>query len=221
MIVELPGVGQDKYEQVLKELGFDRKDFRPKGFISHAAGEGPNGWTVVDVWKSEADFDAFGRSQLGPAMQRVGRRPHPKITAVPVHFVHPRAARASGPLRRKGIPRSRLANRLVSENKLIVVGDLKIQSLLEKSSKGLAKLMLDAAWGLFLSKLAGKAEEAGRRFMKVPPRGTSSTCSACGAIRPKELSERIHECPCGLRLDRDRNASLNMLRLGRSLQASA
>ena len=114
-----------------------------------------------------------------------------------------------------------LANRLVSENTLIVVEDLQIQGLVEQSSNGLAKSILDAAWGSFLSKLAGKAEEAGRLFVKIPPRGTSSTCSACGAIRPKELSERTHECPCGLRLDRDLNASLNILGLGRSLQASA
>jgi len=101
MIVELPGVGQDKYEQVLKELGFDRKDFRPKGFISPAAGEGPNGWTVVDVWKSEADFDAFQRSQLGPAIQRVGGLPQPKITVVPVHFVHPKGGNGKRAAKKK------------------------------------------------------------------------------------------------------------------------
>jgi putative transposase len=115
----------------------------------------------------------------------------------------------------------KLANRLVSENQLIVVEDLKIRALMENSSKGLATSIQDAAWWSFLSKLAVKAVEAGRRLVKVPPEGTSSTCFACGAIRRKDLSERLHECPCGLKLDRDLNASLNILRLGRSLQALA
>jgi len=101
MIVELPGVGQDKYDQVLKELGFGRKDFRPKGFISHTAGEGPGGWTVVDLWESEADFDAFQRSQLGPAMQKVGGLPRPKITMVPVRFVHPKGGNGKRAAKKK------------------------------------------------------------------------------------------------------------------------
>jgi putative transposase len=115
----------------------------------------------------------------------------------------------------------KLANRLVSEHRLIAAEGLEIQNLIKKCTTGLSKSIQDAAWGSFLSKLAVKAEEAGRRFVKVPPGGTSSTCWACGAIRPKELSERFHECPCGFRVDRDLNASLNILRLGRSLQASA
>jgi hypothetical protein len=90
MIVELPGVAQETYDLVMKELGFDRKPSWPKGFISHAAGAGPGGWTVVDLWESEADFDAFQQSQLGPAMLRVGGLPEPKVTVVPVHLVPPK-----------------------------------------------------------------------------------------------------------------------------------
>ncbi|HVE42435.1 MAG TPA: hypothetical protein VNM14_21300 [Planctomycetota bacterium] len=92
MIVELPGVGKDKYDQVMKELGFDKKPSWPKGILSHTAGAGPNGWTVVDLWESEADFDAFQKSRLGPAMQRVTGMPQPKITVVPVSFIHPKSA---------------------------------------------------------------------------------------------------------------------------------
>jgi putative transposase len=115
----------------------------------------------------------------------------------------------------------KVANRLVSENGLIAVEDLQIKELIPASSSGLLTSIYDAAWGTFLSILACKAAEAGRRFVKVPPRGTSSTCSACGRYKPKTLSERVHACSCGFLLDRDLNASLNILRLGRSLQASA
>jgi hypothetical protein len=88
LIFELPGVGPDKYDQIMKALGFDQKPNWPKGFISHAAGAGPNGWTVVDLWESEADFGAFQQSQLGPAFLQVGGLPEPKITVIPVHFSH-------------------------------------------------------------------------------------------------------------------------------------
>jgi len=44
---------------------------------------------------------------------------------------------------------------------------------------------------------------------------TSQICSGCGQIVQKDLSVRIHECPhCGLVMDRDLNASLNILRRG-------
>jgi putative transposase len=113
-----------------------------------------------------------------------------------------------------------VAHRLVSENRLISVEDLAPREMVSEPSRGLSKSILDASWSGFLSILAAKAEEAGRRFVKVPPRGTSSTCFRCGAYRKKRLSERTHSCECGLVLDRDIHAAHNILRLGRSLQRS-
>jgi putative transposase len=50
----------------------------------------------------------------------------------------------------------------------------------------------------------------------VRPRGTSQVCSGCGVVVVKSLSVRVHECPfCGLVLDRDLNASRNVLEIGR------
>ena len=115
----------------------------------------------------------------------------------------------------------KLAHRIVSENGVIIVEDLKPKEMIERSSTGLSKSIQDAAWSRFLAILGAKAAEAARRFVKVPPRGTSSTCSRCGAFKHKTLSERLHVCPCGLILDRDINASINILRLGRSLQAAS
>jgi putative transposase len=40
-------------------------------------------------------------------------------------------------------------------------------------------------------------------------------CSGCGDIVEKDLSERIHNCPyCRLILDRDHNATINIMRVG-------
>ena len=115
----------------------------------------------------------------------------------------------------------KLAHRLVREHGFIAVEGLQTKALIEQSSTDLAKSILDAAWGQFLAILGAKAVEAGRRVVTVPPRGTSSTCSGCGGFRQKALSERVHTCPCGLVLDRDYNAALNVLRLGRSRREAA
>jgi len=88
-----------------------------------------------------------------------------------------------------------------------------------KSFKGLNRSMRDVAWFQFFDILSYKAEEAGRKIVKVPAKNTSQQCSKCGKIVKKDLSVRIHSCPhCELILDRDHNAALNILRLGTSLQ---
>lgn len=53
----------------------------------------------------------------------------------------------------------------------------------------------------------------------VDPRGTSQRCSGCGAVPEvrKTLADRVHSClSCGLTLDRDHNAAINILALGLS-----
>ena len=80
---------------------------------------------------------------------------------------------------------------------------------------GLNKSILDAGWGMFRAILANKAESAGRKFAEINPAWTSQDCSGCGTRVKKKLSERVHFCPhCGLSLDRDTNAALNILRIG-------
>ena len=44
--------------------------------------------------------------------------------------------------------------------------------------------------------------------------------SGCGTVVKKDLSERWHSCECGTELDRDHNAALNILALGRRVQVA-
>jgi putative transposase len=68
---------------------------------------------------------------------------------------------------------------------------------------------------MFRAVLTHKAESAGREVVAVNPAYTSQDCSACGYRVRKTLSERVHRCPnCGLEMDRDHNAALNLLALG-------
>jgi putative transposase len=77
-----------------------------------------------------------------------------------------------------------------------------------------AKSILDAAWGQLIYQISYKAEYAGRYAIAVNPRGTSIRCSGCGERVEKTLADRQHNCVCGVSLDRDHNAALNVLALG-------
>ena len=85
-------------------------------------------------------------------------------------------------------------------------------------NRRLAKSIADAAWSLFRHCLEYKAEEAGIGFKAVDPKYTSQTCSGCGAVEKKPLSQRWHKCKCGVSLDRDHNAAINILSLGLQTQ---
>jgi putative transposase len=78
---------------------------------------------------------------------------------------------------------------------------------------GLNMSILDAGWGQFQALCVAKAESAGRQVVFVDPYNTSQQCSGCQRVVPKDLDVRIHAClHCGLELDRDHNAALNILR---------
>ena len=89
LILEFQGVGKEKYDAVMRELGLDKKNAHwPRGVISHFAGPVPGGWCVVDLWESQQAFDTFRERQLQPAFQKVGGIPKPEIKTVPIHLSH-------------------------------------------------------------------------------------------------------------------------------------
>ena len=98
--------------------------------------------------------------------------------------------------------------------------DREIQGMTEKGERGLRRGIMDAAWGTFFSFLAYKAEEAGKLVKKVLAKGTSQNCSSCGSLVRKTMRDRTHICPCcGLEIDRDLNAAINIFNLGWRLTA--
>ena len=101
------------------------------------------------------------------------------------------------------------AHKLVKNFDLIAVEDLNIKGL---AKTRLSKSILDAAWGAFINILEAVAVKRGVRVVKVNPHSTSQNCSSCGHKVPKTLSVRLHHCPkCGLLMDRDENAAVNIL----------
>ena len=100
------------------------------------------------------------------------------------------------------------AKHLLSQGKHIAHEKLNIKGLAKSK---LAKSINDAGWGQFLEILSIKAEKAGLRTIAVNPNGTTQNCSGCGHKVPKKIQDRWHSCPhCGLELDRDHNAAINI-----------
>lgn len=104
-----------------------------------------------------------------------------------------------------------VAHWLVKSYDLIAFENLNIKGL---ARTRLAKSILDVAWGAFLVIMQAVAVRRGKHTRGVDPRGTSINCFGCGARVVKTLDIRVHSCGCGLVIDRDWNAALNILKYG-------
>ena len=103
------------------------------------------------------------------------------------------------------------SRKLVNEYDHIVFEDLQVQNMVKNHH--LAKSISDAGWSQLINFTKSKAEYAGKIVELVNPRNTSQNCSSCGNTVQKDLSVRVHSCPfCGLVLDRDHNAAINILK---------
>ena len=112
------------------------------------------------------------------------------------------------------------AHRLFSQCDEVAVEDLTIRNMVQ--NRHLAKSISDAGWGTFQSILQSKAANAGKQLTKVNPHHTSQKCSGCSEIVAKQLSDRVHDCPhCGLVLDRDHNAAINIKKAAVALRGGA
>jgi putative transposase len=108
----------------------------------------------------------------------------------------------------------KISRLLVDSYDLIVLEKLNIKNML-KNNHYLARSINDASWSKLTNFISYKAEEAGKIIEFVDPKNTSQECSNCGKIVKKSLNQRVHKCPCcGLILDRDQNAAINILNRG-------
>ena len=124
-----------------------------------------------------------------------------------IQHIHQRIAN-----RRKDFAHKK-SRELVNNFGFLAFEDLPIKKMIQNHF--LAKSILDAAWNQLITYTAYKAENAGRVIVFVDPRNTSKQCSRCGTLVEKSLSVRVHICPvCGLVMNRDQNAAINILGLG-------
>jgi putative transposase len=106
----------------------------------------------------------------------------------------------------------KLARCVVQSNDLVAYEDLQVRNLVK--NRKLSKSISDVAWSNFRRWLEYFGKVFGVATVAVPPHYTSANCSQCGEVIQKSLSQRTHRCDrCGLVLDRDWNAAINILEL--------
>jgi len=75
MLLAGEGVTRDAYQALTEKMFGNypmREDQSPEGLLLHTAGESPDGWYIYDVWESQAQFEQFMESRIGPAGAELG-----------------------------------------------------------------------------------------------------------------------------------------------------
>ena len=88
-------------------------------------------------------------------------------------------------------------------------------------NKHLSKAVQEQCFYEFYRQLQYKSNWAGIEFITADKWFPSSKlCSECGNIKKDlKLSDRIYICECGNEIDRDYNASVNLMKYGEQLIA--
>lgn len=68
-VVDVEGGTLEEYHRVNEIMA---RSGLPAGLIAVAAGATENGFSVVSIWESKAEFDAFATERLGPALAQAG-----------------------------------------------------------------------------------------------------------------------------------------------------
>lgn len=115
----------------------------------------------------------------------------------------------------------KLTTKLVKEYDVIVVENLSTKNMMQNHH--LAKAIANASWGMLVTLLKYKCSWYGKTLIIVDPKNTSRICFECkqknhkfdNLSQSEWLATREWVCPnCHLRLDRDINASKNILAKG-------
>jgi hypothetical protein len=82
-VFQSPTFTQEQYEESVRKLTGGKSldspaDWPVEGLLAHIAGQGQQGFRVVDVWESEEAFRRFGET-LMPILQELGVEGEPEI----------------------------------------------------------------------------------------------------------------------------------------------
>ena len=114
-----------------------------------------------------------------------------------------------------------MINKILKENDVVFLEDLKTKEMIENGHHGLARKISNSNFSDIINKFKYKATRLGKKVYQVDTYYASSQiCSSCGKKneKVKDLSVRKWECPkCHSLNDRDINASINILDKGMEL----
>lgn len=110
----------------------------------------------------------------------------------------------------------KISTEIANQYDVVCVESLNMKSMSNKGF-GNGKATLDNGYGMFLSMLEYKLFDRNKYLIKVDKWFPSSQiCHCCGSLHPemKDLSIRTMKCDCGLVINRDQNAAINILNEG-------
>lgn len=110
----------------------------------------------------------------------------------------------------------KISTEIANQYDVVCVESLNMRSMSNKGF-GNGKATLDNGYGMFLSMLEYKFSDRNKYLVKVDKWFPSSQiCHCCGALHPemKDLANRKMICDCGLTINRDENAAINILNEG-------
>ena len=114
-----------------------------------------------------------------------------------------------------------LSTEIANQYDVVCVESLNMRNMSNKGFKN-GKATMDNGYGMFLNMLEYKLKERNKYFVKIDKWYPSSQiCSSCGKKHPemKDLSIREMNCSCGLKMQRDKNAAINIKKEGLRLLA--
>lgn len=110
----------------------------------------------------------------------------------------------------------KISTEIANQYDVVCVESLNMRAMSNKGF-GNGKATLDNGYGLFLVMLEYKLNDRGKYFIKIDKWFPSSQiCHCCGVVHSemKDLRIRIMNCDCGLTINRDQNAAINIKREG-------
>jgi putative transposase len=110
---------------------------------------------------------------------------------------------------------NKLSDAMLRAYNTVITEDLNVRGMM--GNHHMARSIADAGWSSFLAMLKAKASQRGKNIVEIGRFEPSSRmCSKCGNVKHDlKLSDRIYHCnACGLVIDRDLNAAMNILRMG-------
>jgi putative transposase len=114
----------------------------------------------------------------------------------------------------------KLTAKIVIEYDEICIEDLNVKSMVK--NRKLSKAVSDVGMFELKRQLIYKANWYGKSVIEIDRWYPSSkTCSKCGQIHDMPLSKRVMSCSCGLDIDRDYNAAINILKAGMVLRGAS
>lgn len=117
----------------------------------------------------------------------------------------------------------KLSTGIANRYDVVCVESLNMKSISNRGF-GNGKATMDNGYGMFLSMLEYKLSDRNKYLVKVDKWFPSSQiCHCCGTLHPemKDLSNRKMVCDCGLTINRDQNAAINILNEGLRLLSEA